>query len=65
MNKSELNKKAEDYAKDVLGEDQFKENKSAVKSIKNDFKAGFAYAKEIYTPCNNGSCSNSKDFNKN
>jgi len=47
---SDINELAISHAKSVLGEEQYKENKSAAKSIKEDFKAGFNAAKGIYEP---------------
>ena len=43
MNKKLINDAATAYAKDQLGDKQFKENKDAVKSIETDFKDGAKY----------------------
>lgn len=40
MDTRKINEAAKEHAKKVLGEDQFKKNKSAVKAISEDFKAG-------------------------
>lgn len=47
---SQINELAISHAKSVLGEEEYKENKSAVRSIKEDFTAGFNAAKGIYEP---------------
>lgn len=39
-----INEAAKVYAKDQLGENQFKNNKDAVKGISDDFKAGVKWA---------------------
>jgi hypothetical protein len=41
MKARELNKAAQAYAKAQLGEAQFKRNKTAVRAISDDYKAGF------------------------
>lgn len=45
---SQINELAISHAKSVLGEEQYKENESAAKSIEEDFKTGFNAAKAIY-----------------
>lgn len=46
----ELLKKANEYAKDILGDAQFKKNKDAVNSITTDFMNGYKLAqKELYS----------------
>lgn len=40
-------KLAEEHALSVLGEEQYKNNKDAVKSIKSDFLAGFGLAHKL------------------
>lgn len=42
--RSKINQAAKDHALSVLGEEQFKKNKEAVKSISEDFKAGVQWA---------------------
>lgn len=39
----QINDAADAHAKKILGEDQFKNNKDAAKSIKEDFKAGATF----------------------
>jgi hypothetical protein len=46
MDAKTINEAAKSYAKEQLGEDQFKKNKDAVKSICEDFKAGAEFAKK-------------------
>jgi hypothetical protein len=46
MDKKQLKNFAIAYAKEQLGEDQFKSNKNAVKAISEDFIAGFEKAEK-------------------
>lgn len=46
MDAKKVKEAANDYAKNQLGEDQFKKNKDAVKAISEDFKAGVEWAKK-------------------
>lgn len=38
LSKKQINEAAKQYAKNVLGEEQFSKNKDAVKAISTDFK---------------------------
>ena len=43
MSLKQINEAAKIHAINILGEEQFKKNKNAVKSIVDDFKAGVVY----------------------
>lgn len=48
FNRKELNEAAKRFALEVLGEEQYKSNKDAVREISENFKAGASWAREEF-----------------